>query len=26
MLEEILIRKNILMKPKEKSDWLVAIR
>jgi RNA polymerase sigma factor (sigma-70 family) len=26
MLEDILIRKKILAKPKEKSEWLVAIR
>src|ERR1700755_274341 len=26
MLEKILIRKKILTKPREKSDWLVAIR
>ena len=26
MLEEILIRKKILNKPREKSEWLVAIR
>jgi RNA polymerase sigma-70 factor (ECF subfamily) len=26
MLEDILIRKKILVKPKEKSEWLVAIR
>jgi RNA polymerase sigma-70 factor (ECF subfamily) len=25
MLEEILIRKKILTKPREKSDWLVAV-
>jgi RNA polymerase sigma-70 factor (ECF subfamily) len=26
MLEEILIRKNILQKPKEKMEWLAAVR
>jgi len=26
MLEDILVRKKILPKPKEKSEWLVAIR
>src|SRR3977135_2877025 len=26
MLEDILIKKKILMKPREKSDWLVAVR
>ncbi len=26
MLEEILIKKKILMKPKEKSEWLVAVQ
>jgi RNA polymerase sigma-70 factor (ECF subfamily) len=26
MLEEILIRKKILTKPREKADWLVAVR
>jgi RNA polymerase sigma-70 factor (ECF subfamily) len=26
MLEEVLIRKKIIQKPKEKPDWLTAIR
>jgi RNA polymerase sigma-70 factor (ECF subfamily) len=26
MLEEILIRKKILTKPREKTEWLMAVR
>jgi len=26
MLEDILVRKNILQKPKEKTEWLAAAR